>query len=245
MLIANIQSLSDSDRATVLTAFQSGSASVVEPAAKKVNANKGKPTCYSDFVRMLSESHKDEIAAYKAANPDMKKGVTLTWCGIYKKEHVEEYTEFEKAWNELHPKPEVIKLEPVEGAKPKRTISDEQKAAMKAGREAKKALKGDVAPVVEAPIVPVAPEQPVAAEQPVAPIVPVAAEEPVGTVPPATPEKKGRKKDSELYTPEQLAVVKAERAAKRAAKKASSQPGAGEDSGNSTDASESSKTKVD
>lgn len=238
MLIANIQSLNDSDRATVLTAFQSGSANVVEPAVKKVNANKGKPTCYSDFVRMLSENRKDEIAAYKTANPDMKKGVTLTWCGIYKKEHVEEYAQFEKAWNELHPKPEVIKPEPVEGAKPKRTISDEQKAAMKAGKEAKKALKATLAPV-EAPIVAVA------AEQPVAPIVPVAAEEPVGTVPPATPEKKGRKKDSELYTPEQLAVVKAERAAKRAAKKTSSQPGAGEDSGNSTDASESSKTKVD
>lgn len=229
MLIANIQSLSDSERATVLTAFQSGSANVVEPAVKKVNANKGKPTCYSDFVRMLSENRKDDIAAYKAANPDMKKGVTLTWCGIYKKEHVEEYAEFEKSWNELHPKPEVIKPETVEGAKPKRTISDEQKAAMKAGKEAKKALKATLAPV-EAPIVAVA------AEQPVAPIVPVA---------PATPEKKGRKKDSELYTPEQLAVVKAERAAKRAAKKTSSKPGAGEDSGNSTDASESSKTKVD
>ena len=213
MLIANIQSLSDSDRNTVLTAFQSANASVVEPAAKKVNANKGKPTCYSDFVRMLSESHKDEIAAYKAANPEVKKGVTLTWCGIYKKEHVDEYTEFEKAWNELHPKPELIKLEPIEGAKPKRTISDEQKAAMKAGKEAKKALKAAAAET---------------------PVLPESAEATTAT------EKKGRKKDSELYTPEQLAVVKAERAAKRAAKKA-----ANEDSGNTTDASESSKTKID
>jgi len=197
----------------VLTAFQSANASVVEPAAKKVNANKGKPTCYSDFVRMLSESHKDEIAAYKAANPEVKKGVTLTWCGIYKKEHVDEYTEFEKAWNELHPKPELIKLEPIEGAKPKRTISDEQKAAMKAGKEAKKALKAAAAET---------------------PVLPESAEATTAT------EKKGRKKDSELYTPEQLAVVKAERAAKRAAKKA-----ANEDSGNTTDASESSKTKID
>jgi hypothetical protein len=213
MLIANIQSLSDSDRNTVLTAFQSANASVVEPAAKKVNANKGKPTCYSDFVRMLSESHKDEIAAYKAANPEVKKGVTLTWCGIYKKEHVDEYTEFEKAWNDLHPKPEVIRLEPVEGAKPKRTISDEQKAAMKAGREAKKALKTAGA---ETPVLPESTETTTATE------------------------KKGRKKDSELYTPEELAVVKAERAAKRAAKKA-----ANEDSGNTTDSSESSKTKID
>ena len=228
MLIANIQSLSDSDRATVLTAFQSASASVVEPAAKKVNANKGKPTCYSDFVRMLSESHKDEIAAYKATNPEVKKGVTLTWCGIYKKEHVDEYTEFEKAWNDLHPKPELIKLDPIEGAKPKRTISDEQKAAMKAGREAKKAVKAATASI--------APEQPVAPIVPVAPITPEA---------PATPEKKGRKKDSELYSTEELAIVKAERAAKRAAKKASKEPGTGEESGNTTDASESSKTKVD
>jgi hypothetical protein len=162
---------------------------------------------------MLSESHKDEIAAYKAANPEVKKGVTLTWCGIYKKEHVDEYTEFEKAWNELHPKPELIKLEPIEGAKPKRTISDEQKAAMKAGKEAKKALKAAAAET---------------------PVLPESAEATTAT------EKKGRKKDSELYTPEQLAVVKAERAAKRAAKKA-----ANEDSGNTTDASESSKTKID
>jgi hypothetical protein len=87
------------------------------------------------------------------------------------------------------------------------------RAAMKAGKEAKKALKAAAAET---------------------PVLPESAEATTAT------EKKGRKKDSELYTPEQLAVVKAERAAKRAAKKA-----ANEDSGNTTDASESSKTKID
>jgi hypothetical protein len=228
MLIANIQSLSDVDRSTVLTAFQQTTATVIENKVKKTHANKGKPTCYSDFVRMLSESHKDEITAYKAAHPEVKQGATLSWCGIYKKEHVDEYAEFEKAWNQANPKPEVIKPVAVDGSdKPKRVISDAQKAALKAGREAAKAKRASV--TIELPTT-----QEILTETP-AVTEPAAAD---------ASEKKGRKKDSERYTPEELVAVKAERAAKKAAKKAGKAAG-GEDSGNISDSSNSTKSKID
>jgi hypothetical protein len=230
MLIANIQSLSDSDRSTVLAAFHGVSATVVEPKVKKDHANKGKPTCYSDFVAKVIAEKKDEFAVFIAANPDKKRGGSMTFVSMYKKEHTDEYMEFEKAWNEAHPKPEVMKPELVEGAdaKPKRTISDEQKAAMKAGREAKRALK--TALVTEAPVI-----------QETVPViqdaVPVEQEASVA-------DKKKRQKDSERYTPEELVAVKAARAAKREAKKATNVTGA-EDSGNTSDSTHSVKSKTD
>jgi len=155
MIIANIQLLNDTDRAQVLGHFavastksttsakDVGATKDLEP--KKQNANKGKPTCYSDFAKKVMGEQKEAITAFKLANPEIK-GAHLIFVGSYKKEHPEEFTAFEAAWKEAHPKAEPVAKEDVEpeasetasvaGAKPKRVMTDEQKAKMKAGREA-------------------------------------------------------------------------------------------------------------
>lgn len=123
---------------------------------KKQNSNKGKPTCHGDFVKMICEKMKDEVAAFKAENPEQK-GAHLVFAANYKKENPEEFATFEAEWKEAHPKDAVSETtsvaEDAEVAsdasgsvaagteKPKRTMSDEQKAKMKAGREAAKAKK--------------------------------------------------------------------------------------------------------
>ena len=70
---------------------------------RKESNRKGQPTCYSDFVTKISETHAEEFAAFKAANPDVKQGAIMKFVGNYKKEHNDEYLEFEKAWKEAHP----------------------------------------------------------------------------------------------------------------------------------------------
>jgi len=143
--------------------------SIKEIQVKVPNKNKGLPTCHGDYTRMILETQKEAMTAFKEANPEVK-GAHLVFVSVYKKEHAAEYAAFEAAWKEAHPKREAdlklqvdlkpqVELEGAGGApieaevKPKRIISDEQKAKMKAGREAalakKKALAA--APVAELP----------------------------------------------------------------------------------------------
>jgi len=163
MIIANIQLLNDAERAQVLGHFAvaapvkgavSGANKDLE--TKKQNANKGRPTCHGDFVKKILEEHKDAAQEFKEANKEMK-GAHLIFVASYKKEHAEEFAAFEAAWKEAHPKAEAAPKEAVEpeasepaaDAKPKRVMTDEQKAKMKAGREAAKAKKeADAARVV-------------------------------------------------------------------------------------------------
>ena len=160
MIIANIQSLNDTDRAQVLSHFaksavpapKSDTGPTKSLEVKKQNANKGRPTCHGDFVKKILEEQKDAAAAFKEANKEMK-GAHLIFVANYKKEHPEQFTAFEVAWKEAHPKVEAapaavaeddvatVASEPVAEAKPKRVMTDEQKAKMKAGREAAKAKK--------------------------------------------------------------------------------------------------------
>ena len=119
---------------------------------KKQNSNKGKPTCHGDFVKMICEKMKDEVAEFKAANPDQK-GAHLVFAANYKKENAEEFATFEAEWKEAHPKDAVssnasvaddaeVASDASGSEKKKRApMSDEQKAKMKAGREAAKAKK--------------------------------------------------------------------------------------------------------
>lgn len=162
---------------------------------KKQNSNKGKPTCHGDFVKMICEKMKDEVAAFKAENPDQK-GAHLVFAANYKKEQAEEFAAFEAKWKEEHPKDAASDAssvsetgsatEEVADAKPKRTMSDEQKAKMKAGREAAKAKKDAekaslTTEPVAAPVAADAPEaKPVAAPAP-------AAKKPVKSAKKATP----------------------------------------------------------
>ena len=125
---------------------------------KRQNSNKGKPTCHGDFVKMICEKLKEEVATFKKDHPEQK-GAHLVFAANYKKEHAEEFAAFETAWKEAHPKDTVsdagsisskqsgsadgnseTEASPVK-EKPKRVISDEQKAKMKAGREAAAAKK--------------------------------------------------------------------------------------------------------
>ena len=101
---------------------------------KKESTRAGKPPCPGDFVKMMCVEHKAEIAAFKAANPDMK-GAHLTFVGTYKKEHAEEFATFEAEWKEAHPKDSSVS----DSEKPKRVVSEETKAKQKAARELKKA----------------------------------------------------------------------------------------------------------
>ena len=156
MIIANIEKLADTERAQVLGHFAK-SAPLKEAGStkelKKKNANKGKPTCYGDFAKKVMEEQKDALAAFKLANPELK-GAHLFFVGAYKKDHAEEYATFEAAWKIAHPKLAVepssaSDSEPLAEAnevimpteKPKRVMSEEQKAKMKAGREAAAAKK--------------------------------------------------------------------------------------------------------
>jgi hypothetical protein len=129
---------------------------------KKQNSNKGKPTCHGDFVKMICEKMKDEVATFKAENPDQK-GAHLVFAGNYKKENPEEFATFEAEWKEAHPKDAVSsnasvassEAEEATEKKKRAPMSEEQKAKMKAGREAsaaaKKAAKNaDATPVAEA-----------------------------------------------------------------------------------------------
>ena len=152
----------------------SGSSSTVKlnksGKPKKQNSNKGKPTCHGDFVKMICEKFKDEILAFKAENPE-KKGAHLVFAANYKKEHADEVATFEAEWKEAHPTDAVSDASNTSVAedaseangsdangsatdKPKRIMSDEQKAKMKAGREAAKAKKdAEKAGIAPAPVV--------------------------------------------------------------------------------------------
>jgi hypothetical protein len=150
-----------------LEALLSGtSAAVVAKSGKKQkmprkeSSRKGHGTAWSDFTKKLLSEHAEEVKAHKEANPDLK-GAHLTFCANYKKEHTEEWKEFEAAWKEAHPKLEKAAASDSaseagsasEGgsdseaagapadAKPKRVLSEEQKRKMQEGRQKKKAEK--------------------------------------------------------------------------------------------------------
>ena len=121
---------------------------------KKQSKRAGKPTVYGAFSSKIQKEHADEIKAYKEANPEMK-GAHMSFVGTYKKEHDEEYKAFEAEWREAHPKDAVESSpddaevgdsasssgQPVATEKPKRVLSPEHLAKLKAGREAAKAKK--------------------------------------------------------------------------------------------------------
>ena len=248
MIIANLQSLNEADRAQVLGHFAKGAdapapakeVGVTKEVEKKQNANKGRATCYADFAKKVMEEQKDAIAAFKLANPELK-GAHLSFVGAYKKDHAEEFAAFEAAWKLAHPKEEAPKEEPATvveaGAmaeKPKRVMTDEQKAKMKAGREAAKAKKeADAARVVA-----VSSMAELMGHGEVPDEIAVLA---------AKPElkKRGPKKLEEM-TPEERAkhdAKKAERQAKKAADKAAGRPTSDTDTGSDASAPRSTSPK--
>ncbi len=157
-----------------ITAIMSGSSA--QPIAKPDRKNKGKPTVWGDFSKKIQTDHKEQIAAYKAAHPG-EKSAHLSYVTNYRKEHPEVYDAHKLAWKEAHPDEAISESEKSGDEKPKRVISEEQKAKMKAGREKKKASLAEApAPEAPAPEAP-APEAP-APEAPAAEVVPVAAEKP-------------------------------------------------------------------
>jgi hypothetical protein len=181
---------------------------------KKQNSNKGKPTCHGDFVKMICEKMKDEVAAFKAANPDQK-GAHLVFAANYKKENAEEVAAFEAKWKEEHPKDAVSEAGSSAGSvaddaeiasdasgsaagtekKKRAPMSDEQKAKMKAGREAAKAKKDAEKAGLAAPAAPETAPAPVAVAAP----VPVAA--PVDAAAAKKPVKTAKKAASVITTP--------------------------------------------
>ena len=121
---------------------------------RKESSNKGKPTSHGDFTKKILAEQKEKIAEFKAQHPELK-SAHLNFLKIYKEENPQEYETFKAEWALAHPKDsdsestkssedsvteETTGSEPV-AEKPKRTMSDEQKAKMKAGREASAAAK--------------------------------------------------------------------------------------------------------
>jgi hypothetical protein len=119
---------------------------------RKESSNKGKPTSHGDFTKKILAEQKEKIAEFKAAHPELK-SAHLNFLKIYKEENPQEYETFKAEWALAHPKEEsdagsttesvteeTSGSEPV-AEKPKRVMSDEQKAKMKAGREASAAAK--------------------------------------------------------------------------------------------------------
>jgi hypothetical protein len=118
---------------------------------RKESSNKGKPTSHGDFTKKILAEQKEKIAEFKAAHPELK-SAHLNFLKIYKEENPQEYETFKAEWASAHPKEsdagsttesvteETSGSEPV-AEKPKRVMSDEQKAKMNAGREASAAAK--------------------------------------------------------------------------------------------------------
>jgi hypothetical protein len=136
---------------------------------RKPSSNKGKPTARGDFTKKITAECADDFAAYKEANPDLK-GPHLSWYKHYIDEHKEEYEAFKAAWALEHPKESSEgaegETESTDGghaggadsaesaeataAKPKKVLSPEHLAKMKAGREAKLAEKKAAKDLLEA-----------------------------------------------------------------------------------------------
>jgi hypothetical protein len=127
---------------------------------RKPSSNKGKPTARGDFTKKITAERADDFAAYKEANPDLK-GPHLSWYKHYIDEHKDEYEAFKAAWALEHPKESSDSAEgeaesdgaAAEGAaeaKPKKVLSPEHLAKMKAGREAKLAEKKAAKDLLEA-----------------------------------------------------------------------------------------------
>jgi len=127
---------------------------------RKPSSNKGKPTARGDFTKKITAERADDFAAYKEANPDLK-GPHLSWYKHYIDEHKDEYEAFKTAWALEHPKESSDSAEgeaesdgaAAEGAaeaKPKKVLSPEHLAKMKAGREAKLAEKKAAKDLLEA-----------------------------------------------------------------------------------------------
>ena len=175
---------------------QTGDATVVPVVAsakltkngkvRKVSANKGKPTARGDFTKMITTERADDFAAYKEANPDLK-GPHLSWYKHYIDQHNDEYEAFKTTWALEHPKetasdtesaanPEGAEAAEAAEAKPKKVLSPEHLAKMKAGREAKLAekkaakdqLEADAKANVSISLAPVLAAEPVASLMPVA-----------------------------------------------------------------------------
>ena len=119
---------------------------------RKESSNKGKPTSHGDFTKKILAEQKEKIAEFKAAHPELK-SAHLNFLKIYKEENPQEYEAFKAEWALAHPKEESDAGSTTESVteetsvsdpvaeKPKRVMSDEQKAKMKAGREASAAAK--------------------------------------------------------------------------------------------------------
>lgn len=139
--------------------MKTGGAAVVsvdKKSAKKPSKRAGKPTVYGDFSSKVQKEHAEDIKLFKTANPDVK-GAHMKFVGDYKKSHDEEYKAFEAAWKESHPKDalessaedaSVGESASVSGDekkdkadKPKKVLTPEHLAKLKAGREAAKAKK--------------------------------------------------------------------------------------------------------
>jgi hypothetical protein len=207
MIINNMKSLSEVERSQVFAAFDSvGPIAPVSPVeAKKPRSNAGMPTCHGDFTKKILSEQKEAVAAFKAANPEMK-GSHLTFVSNYKKEQPEEFEAFKAQWNLDHPA--VVPPPPAEDAKPKKVISEEQKAKMKAGREAAAAAKKankDAVIVLPEPVAVPAPEP-----------------EPVAVAAPAPEAKKRGPKKLTDMTPEELAIHEARKAERKAKKESGS-----------------------
>ena len=139
---ARVSALCGGDSAVV------AASSAVGAKVKKPSARAGKPTAYGAFSSKIQKENADEIKAFKEANPEMK-GAHMAWVGKYKEEHPDIYEAFKTEWAAANPKAEAPTSEAAsadEGAepkaeKPKKVLSPEHLAKMKAGREAKKAAK--------------------------------------------------------------------------------------------------------
>jgi hypothetical protein len=159
MIISNLESLSALERSQVLAHFQTSVQAVeAEVTSEKKKKEKKEPrvsvpTAHGDYTKKVLEENKDQLAAYKLANPE-KKGAHLSFVAEYKKAHPEEYASFEAEWKLKHPKvekvvePKVVEVAPVaveaDQVKPKSKrppMTDEHKAKLKAGREAAAAKK--------------------------------------------------------------------------------------------------------
>jgi hypothetical protein len=121
MLITNLRSLNETDRAAVLESFKTTPAQQ-KPENLESEKKKGLPTVHGDFVKKICEEQKDAIAAFKAANPDQK-GAHLVFVSTYKKEHAAEFEAFKSMWEAKKPLLEVEK--PVAKEEPKPVIADD------------------------------------------------------------------------------------------------------------------------
>ena len=106
---------------------------------KRAGSQRG--TAWESFTNKVVKEHPEEFAAFKEA-AEVKQGVAPKFAAEYKTKHPNEWNAYRAMYEKSTPGAEIAMGGIAATASPKKVLSPEHLAKMKAGREAKAAAKG-------------------------------------------------------------------------------------------------------